>query len=128
MERWATVKRLHQAALDHDPGQRDAFLTDACAGDGALRREVESLLADYARAASFMESPALDVAAKSIGEDTSMSLVGRTLGHFRVDVQLGAGGMGGVSSLRSPARSGGRTQDPAARSHRRRRSAPAIHA
>ena len=96
MERWATVKRLHQAALEHDPGQRDAFLTDACAGDGALRREVESLLAYDTRAASFMESPALDVAAKSVSEDTSTSLVGRTLGHFRVDAQLGAGGMGEV--------------------------------
>ena len=96
MERWATVKRLHQAALDHDPGQRDAFLTDACAGDDALRREVESLLAYDARAASFMESPALDVAAKSIDEDTATSLVGRTLGHFRVETQLGAGGMGEV--------------------------------
>ena len=58
MERWATVKRLHQAALEREASQRGAFLNQACAGDEALRREVESLLAYEAAADSFMESPA----------------------------------------------------------------------
>jgi non-specific serine/threonine protein kinase len=96
MERWATVKRLHQAALDREPGQRAAFLDEACAGDAALRREVESLLAYDDRAASFMESPAIDVAAQNAGQHNSTSLIGRTLGHFHVEAQLGAGGMGEV--------------------------------
>ena len=67
MERWATVKRLHQAALDREPSERAAFLTAACAGDEALRREVESLQAFEADAASFQTSPAIEVAAKSGG-------------------------------------------------------------
>ena len=40
MERWATVKRLHQAALERARSQRAAFRDDVCAGDEALRREV----------------------------------------------------------------------------------------
>jgi hypothetical protein len=89
MERWATIKRLHQAALDREPWHRAAFLADACAGDDALRREVESLLAYDTRAESFMESPALNVAARGVGQDVSLPLVGRTLGHYHVESLLG---------------------------------------
>ena len=102
MERWATIKRLHQAALDQAPAQRAAFLDEACAGDDALRREVESLLAYDTRAESFMESAALDVTARSVGQDVSLSLVGRTLGHYQVESVLGAGGMGDVYLARDP--------------------------
>ena len=89
MERWATVKRLHQAALDRAPGQRATFLDDACAGDDALRREVESLLSYESEAEPFMEAPAVDVAAKSISRDFDMPMVGRTLGHYRIESLLG---------------------------------------
>ena len=57
MERWATVKRIHQAALERDVGQRAVFLDEACGGDKALRREVESLLAYGPAAESFIEFP-----------------------------------------------------------------------
>src|SRR5262245_5334686 len=102
MERWATVKRLHQAALEREPSQRAAFLDDACTGDDTLRREVESLLAYATRAESFMEAPAADLAARSLGQDASRGLVGRTLGHYCVESWLGAGGMGEVYLARDP--------------------------
>ena len=93
MERWATVKRIHQAALDREPSQRVAFLDDACAGDEALRHEVQSLLAYEQDAASFMESPAVEVTAQGVTARHSMPLVGRTLSHYHVESLLGAGGM-----------------------------------
>jgi non-specific serine/threonine protein kinase len=96
MERWVTIKRLHQAALDREAGQRSAFLDDACGGDETVRREVESLLAYDDRARPFMEAPAIVVAAKTGGNDTGTSLAGKTLGHFHVEAHLGAGGMGEV--------------------------------
>ena len=43
-ERWQQVARIYELAVDQDPAARDAFLSEACAGDEALRREVESLL------------------------------------------------------------------------------------
>src|SRR4029453_10899504 len=101
MERWATVKRIHQAALDRDSGQRARFLDEACAGDETLRREVESLLAYQDRAEAFLESPAVEVSARAI-DSSRVTLVGRTLSHYRVQSLLGAGGMGEVYLARDP--------------------------
>jgi eukaryotic-like serine/threonine-protein kinase len=43
-ERWREVDRLLEQALDTPPAERPAFLKAACAGDTALRLEVERLL------------------------------------------------------------------------------------
>ena len=44
MDRWTTVKRIHQSALDIDPSERAAFVDESCGSDETLRREVQSLL------------------------------------------------------------------------------------
>ena len=44
-DRWRQIEDICHAALAHAVNERAAFLTQACAGDDALRREVESLLA-----------------------------------------------------------------------------------
>ena len=41
-DRWRRVERLYYAALEHTAAERAGFLQDACAGDDALFREVES--------------------------------------------------------------------------------------
>ena len=60
------VKRLHQAALEREANERGGFLDEACAGDEALRREVQSMLAYEDDAASILESPAVVVTADSV--------------------------------------------------------------
>ena len=65
-ERWKQVDNLLQSALERPPDERDAFLRQACAGDEALEREVRSLLASQQEAGSFLESPAMEVAAPQI--------------------------------------------------------------
>ena len=44
-ERLREIERLFHEARERTPAERDAFLARACAHDSALRREVESLLA-----------------------------------------------------------------------------------
>ncbi|HEX4945488.1 MAG TPA: protein kinase, partial [Blastocatellia bacterium] len=92
-ERWQQVERLFHAALKHAPDERAALLADACADDAALRREVESLLAEYAHTGGVLEQAASDLAADWAQEQPTLQ---RSLGHFQLLSQLGKGGMGEV--------------------------------
>jgi len=58
-ERWQQLDRLFHSALGREPGERAGFLDDACADDGALRRQIDELLSAHEQSGSFIEKPAL---------------------------------------------------------------------
>jgi serine/threonine protein kinase/tetratricopeptide (TPR) repeat protein len=96
-ERWQQVERLYHSTLQRPVEERSAFLDQACAGDQELRREIESLLAYEDHAANFIESPALEVAARMMADDRSGTVrVGEEFNQYRIISPLGAGGMGEV--------------------------------
>jgi serine/threonine protein kinase/Tol biopolymer transport system component len=107
-ERWRDVERLYHAALEREGDQRAAFLTDACEGDAALLREVESLLAYRTKATDFIERPAADahpaLAAIVASERDRLAaspsapgqFVGRALGVYEITALIASGGMGEV--------------------------------
>ncbi len=68
-ERWELINNLFHAALEREPSQRPAFLTQACVDDEALCREVESLIASHEQADTFIEMPAADLAAELLTEN-----------------------------------------------------------
>jgi serine/threonine protein kinase/Tfp pilus assembly protein PilF len=86
-ERWQRIERLYHAALERDAAQRTSFLAEACAGDTALRGEVEVLLAANEQAGVFLASSSHTSAAIEVGQE---------LGHYRILSRIGAGGMGEV--------------------------------
>ena len=95
--RWRQISDLFHAALERDAATRDAFLRGAASGDEDLLREVQSLLASRRQSGQFLEEPAWGVAADLILDGpVAASLVGRTVGSYRIVNEVGRGGMGVV--------------------------------
>jgi eukaryotic-like serine/threonine-protein kinase len=94
--RFQTIEEIFLAALEQKPDHVSAFLDTACDGDAALRREVETLLASDQRAGQFIEKSAVGLATKVIQNQEADSLVGRTIGHYKISEAIGTGGMGEV--------------------------------
>jgi serine/threonine protein kinase len=104
-ERWKEVDGLLQAALEHPPEEREAFLRQGCAGDAALEREVRSLLVWEPQAGSFLEGGAMEGAARDLATGNTESVpetvpMGVTVSHYRIAGMLGSGGMGVVYRAR----------------------------
>src|SRR5213080_2895422 len=95
-ERWKQVNDLFQAAVERAPAERAAFLHEACHGDQGLRHEVESLLTSHERSENFIESPAFEVAPELVTTGRTSALVGKVIGHYRIESLIGVGGMGEV--------------------------------
>src|SRR5262249_38604422 len=94
-------REIFLAAVEKDgPGERSAYLDQACGADAPLRQRVEALLRSYERAADFMEVPVVEQLAGSEGLDflapsRKSGSLGR-LAHYEVLEVVGRGGMGVV--------------------------------
>ena len=97
-ERWKQIDELAQSALERGSDERAAFLAAACAGDDALRGEVESQIVYQQQASRFLEEPAFKHAAELIAETQTEteSMEGRSISHYTILRKLGAGGMGEI--------------------------------
>ena len=95
-ERWQQTKQLFHEALECEPDERTEFLAHHCAGDEPLRREVESLLSSLEEDDGFIETPPGDLAAELLGTHRSTYEPGHQIQNYRIERQIGSGGMGEV--------------------------------
>lgn len=99
-EDWHRIKVVAAAAWEQPAAARAPFLDSACAGDPWLRHEVERLLEATDAAAAMYETPAFSgfgvaAALDEIARAPS-AMVGSRVGSYRIERELGRGGMGGV--------------------------------
>jgi eukaryotic-like serine/threonine-protein kinase len=102
-DRWKQVDSLLQSVLDRPSEEVDAYLRHMCGNDATLEREVRSLLRAREQAGSFLESPAMEAAARALAQQASRDdqqtitlSAGLTLSRYRILGELGRGGMGVV--------------------------------
>jgi WD40 repeat protein len=90
-----------------DPAERSAYLGRACAGDPALRRQVEALLAAHERPGDFLDVPALEQGAPPTQPPgTQTAPPGAAHGPGETQAQEGGEGDGGLPPLAPSQRPG----------------------
>jgi tetratricopeptide (TPR) repeat protein len=93
------ISRLFSDAMARAPEARAAFLDGVCDGDDALRREIEALLQTATNAAPFLSHSPAAIAAPAAGGAGPNPIALQPdviLGKYRIQRQLGRGGMGTV--------------------------------
>jgi len=92
-EHWHRLKALFHEALEQTPGDREAWLAKA-AGDAAVADEVRALLRAHEEGPSPLDSPHPDAARMMVPGDAPALPAGSRIGSFRIERELGRGGMG----------------------------------
>ena len=95
-ERYQQIDQIFQAALALEPDQRAAYLDKVCSGDETLRTEVESLITSDRGGLSFIDEPAVAMAARLLASEYPALAAGDRIDRYDVLSLLGSGGMGEV--------------------------------
>ena len=95
-ERYRRIEEVFHAVSERNPDSREEFLAMICGDDEGLRSQVEVMIVANGACSSFLEQPPDDVAAGFLAARQRTTLIGETLGDYRVIARLGAGGMGEV--------------------------------
>jgi serine/threonine protein kinase len=97
MTKQSTAEAIFFAAREkRTPEERDAYLDEACGGDGDLRRRVERLLSAHPQVGSFLE-PAAAPSAETASYQNTREAVGTVIAErYKLLEEIGEGGMGTV--------------------------------
>jgi serine/threonine protein kinase/tetratricopeptide (TPR) repeat protein len=86
-ERWQQIETLFHAVLERPASGRAEFLRKSCAGDDPLLAELQNLLFAFENEKQFKPP---------VGESASTGRLGEIVGGYKLDAELGHGGMGTV--------------------------------
>lgn len=100
-ERWQQIEEIFHEALDLDAAERSKFIKKKAGKDEELKAEVEKLLLQFDDASSFIEQPLYNSAKTGflshlLDDSDEDPMVGKLLGSYRIEREIGRGGMGAV--------------------------------
>ncbi|MCE9595643.1 MAG: SUMF1/EgtB/PvdO family nonheme iron enzyme [Planctomycetes bacterium] len=94
--RWRRVRELLERALDHAVPERERFVREQGARDEALADEVLRLLRHDGELGTYLEPPSLLLSGASNEDPLADPRVGQVVGAWRLERNIGSGGMGTV--------------------------------
>ena len=96
VEDWQKVREIFHVARDLPVAERRSFIEGKCGADAGLRREIEALLESADEAESLIEAPAPTRLSHLATDDRRGSYIGRQIGSYKIEREIGRGGMGAV--------------------------------
>src|SRR6185369_3024274 len=94
-ETWQQLKDIFQDALDVPAQERLDFVRSKTEGDEELFEKVKKLLDSYDEADDFIENSPVAVS-QFVTESPQVSAVGQQVGAYKIESEIGRGGMGVV--------------------------------
>jgi len=96
-ESWQRARVLLATLIELSPEQRTAFLDSSCSDDANLRLHLEDLLrAHEATEAQHFEKFSEELGSNLAAAGFVQTVIGRRIGSYRVEGEIGHGGMGSV--------------------------------
>ena len=96
LPRWQRLKQLVADAMELPEAARSTFADTACAGDAALKAELESLLAAAAASDTPLDASPAGALMQALAGRSTHDLAGHRLGAYRLQSLIARGGMGDV--------------------------------
>lgn len=93
--RLAEIRTLWEALVDLPASERESYLLAACPADAELRDQVRKFVAAHESTGGIFARPLLEQMVSEHAPKPA-TLLGRTIGAYRIVRELGAGGMGTV--------------------------------
>lgn len=95
-EDWQRLEPFFDELLDLDPNAREAWLAAFVETESGDRERLRELLAAHEAENGYLDTPLPEAAARLVAESMDDPLIGQTLGSFRIQREIGRGGMGVV--------------------------------
>ena len=96
LPRWQRLKQLVADAMELPEAARSTFVDTACAGDAALKAELESLLAAAAASDTPLDASPAGALMQALAGRSTHDLAGHRLGAYQLQSLIARGGMGDV--------------------------------